>query len=158
MPPKLTNGMSALPLPEDDPFVTEVLYLLPPQVASRMTEAEKEQLYRALQKGSGRSRHKIDLRFSIPLFYSGLYVVLQVGKDRRGSHGGAYYERRRTARSLLESGALFVACLVALVASAAGLYWVKGIAGINIFPKEHLRDFIPINQNKHWFEKVENGK
>lgn len=145
--------MSAVPLPEDDPFVTEVLYLLPPQVASRMTEAEKEQLFRALQKGSGRSRHKVDLRFSVPFFYSGVYVVLQIGRDRRGAAGAAYYERRKIARGMLESGGLFIACLVALVISAITLYWVKSKAGINIFPKEHLRDFIPINQNKHWFDK-----
>lgn len=150
--------MSAVPLPQDDPFVTEVLYLLPPQVASRMTEAEKEQLYRALQKGSGRSRHKVDLRFSVPLFFSGAYVVLQIGKDRRGSSGGAYFERRRAARGLLQSGVLLMACVVAIIAGAAGLYWAKGVAGINIFPKEHLRDFIPINQKKNWFVKEANGK
>ena len=150
--------MSAVPLPEDDPFVTEVLYLLPPQVASRMTESEKEQLYRALQKGSGRSRHKVDIRFSFPLIFSGAYVVLQIGKDRRGSRSAAYYERRRNARTFHENGTLLIACFVTVIVAAAGLYWAKGVAGINIFPKEHLRDFIPVNQNKHWFVHEPNGK
>jgi hypothetical protein len=142
--------MSALP--SEDPFVAEVLYLVPPQVASRMTEAERRQFQDALKKGSPRSRHSVDWRFSIPLVYSGLYVVFQVGRDRRRSTGQAYVERRRVARHWLESGGLLVACIVLFVLAAITVYWIKSRAGINVFPNDHLRDFVPVYQNKHWFE------
>jgi len=126
--------------------------LVPPQVASRMTEAERKQFFESLQKGSPRSRHAIDLRISIPLIYSGVYLVLQVGQDRRRSTGQGYVERRRRARHWLESGSLLIACIVLFVLAAISLYWVKSKAGVNVFPNDHLRDFIPVYQNKRWFD------
>ena len=139
--------MLAEPLHED-PFVTEVFYLLPQGVASRMSPAERSQFMDALSRGSVRSRHRIDLRFSVPLGLSGLYCVFQVGKDRRREKAAGYRDRRRSVASFFQNGALFAFILATVFIGFGCLYWAKSKMGINIFAKDHLRDFIPVNIKK----------
>ena len=128
---------------QNDPFVAEVFYLTPPDILAKMDEDERRKFRNALSKG--KSRHAIDIRLTIPLFFSGVYFVCQVGRDRRAGTGTEYRTRQRSFRNLLSASGLAVACAVAVVVGFVVLYVVKSKSGINLFPNQHLRDFIPVS-------------
>lgn len=122
-----------------DPFVAEVIYLMPPELVAKLDESERRQLRQALGKGASRSRHSVDIRLRIPLFFTGVYFVLQAGVDRRTPE---YQERRRGVFGFLGNASLLLVCGVFLVCTFAVAYLLKCSMGIDLFPI-HLKDVIP---------------
>ncbi|MFH0964480.1 MAG: hypothetical protein V2A58_10775 [Planctomycetota bacterium] len=130
-------------MPPGDPFVENVLAHVSPDVASTLTRAQWDGLRDALERSRSRSRHAIDLRFVIPLYFLRVYFVLILGKDRRRAVRGILVERRR--RATRAAIALVLAFLFVFLAGLLflSLYVLKSAAGINIFPRFHLSDWLP---------------
>ena len=132
-----------------DPFADHVLHAMPPELKATFSRPQLEAIQRAVEKTRGASRHLIDVRGVIPLFFTSLYFVFLLGKDRRRSTLQVLAERRRTAgqgaRCLATAAFLLAAVLcLALLAAAAFvlLYAVKWLLGIDIFPGARLGDFL----------------
>lgn len=125
---------------EEDPFVCEMLYLMPPDAIAPDKELE---LRRALEKGSARSRHAVDIRLTLPLIFTQLYFVVQIGKDHRRTVQKEYRERKQwlAGRASLVGWALAAAAVFVL--GFIVLYALKCKAGIDIFKHAHLHDFVP---------------
>jgi hypothetical protein len=93
-------------------------------------------------RGATKSRHAIDVRFTVPLLVTQLYFVVLVGKDTRSAAVETQKERR--AKAGFHASALGVGLLAALavVAAAVVLYVAKSRAGIDLF-QGHASDVVP---------------
>lgn len=134
--------MGTYPEP-DDPFIAEVLYVLPPEAMRQLSWEQQQQVKESLRPGAPRSRHRIDWRLTIPFFFTQFYVVFQVGKDRRKEVTKVMNERRRSAKGFFTSVGVLIGAIVVFVVGFVGLYVVKSATGINIFKKDHLQDYVP---------------
>jgi len=130
-------------MPSGDPYSENVLRHVPRDVARTLTRQQWDGFRDALRSSAKPSRHAVDVRFVIPLYFARLYFVLLIGKDRRRRVQDILSERRRRART--HAVAVFLALVfVALVAFLLlFLYALKSAAGINVFPNFHLGDWLP---------------
>jgi hypothetical protein len=127
--------MSAAPFKRilGDIVVEEV----PSDVRATMSEVQ----LKAVRSAADR-RHAVDVRFTVPLLFSQIYVVFLVGKDRRREGIAVQRERRARAGIYLSSFAAGVIATVIVAVIAVTMYVLKSKAGINVFP-DHVRDWIP---------------
>jgi len=130
-------------MPSGDPYIENVLRHVPPDVARTLTRKQWNGFRQAMRSSAKPSRHSVDVRFVIPLYFVRLYFVLLIGKDRRRRVHDILSERRHRARRHAVALFLAVAFLVVLVFVLLVLYVLKSAAGINIFPNFHLGDWLP---------------
>lgn len=84
----------------------------------------------------------VDVRFTLHLLVTRIFVVFIMGRDRRRTHRLTPLERR-AAIGRAVSGAATIGCATVLVLALLGLLYVlKSWLGINIFPDAHLRDIL----------------
>lgn len=65
----------------EEPEFCEVLELVPLNVRRSLTFEQRSAITQALKQS--RRKHAIDIRLTVPLIFTQLYVVLFVGKDLR---------------------------------------------------------------------------
>lgn len=120
-----------------DPFVASILRAIDQRVLLTFNQEQEQALRQALQTHS-RRRHAVDIRFTVPLYFTRLYFVLLVGKDRRRRSQEVHEERRAATRQvnlvLLLAGILVAFCLVSLLF----LYFLKWAFGIDLVDEAHL--------------------
>jgi hypothetical protein len=89
----------------------------------------------------------IDIRFEVDLVVTRFYVVLMVGKDRRGRH------RTHAVKGWTKLGNTLIASLLLLVTNLAisgfivlSLYLLKSMLGINLMPGHFAEYLKPLLQ------------
>ncbi len=88
---------------------------------------------------------------TIPLFFRRYFFVLWFGRDRRGKTVAE--ERVRTEMVPWPIRLVFYLILIWFTASSFALltfvamYMLKSFLGIDIFPNQHLRDFVEVLLN-----------
>lgn len=131
-----------------DPFVDDVLQAVPPAVRATFTPTQVSALKESLARtrGADRSRHLVDLRFTLSLYWTRFYFVLLCGRDRRQQVRTVQAGRRAAAGQFLR--ALMVLIILGVLALGLtllvllGLYALKSAWGIDLFPDTHLRDLL----------------
>jgi hypothetical protein len=128
-------------------FADFTLSRVPQEVRDSLTDEQYEAIRSALIARNQYSRHSLDIRIRIPLFFRSYYVVLFAGRDRRGSTYRLENDRlARVPRSVRQAFHLVIAfslsATVVAVALAAA-YKLKQLMGIDIFPEFHLWDLLP---------------
>ncbi|MEI7894278.1 MAG: hypothetical protein WCI05_14380, partial [Myxococcales bacterium] len=83
------------------------------------------------------SRHLVDLRGTIRLFFARYYVVFLFGRDRRTRTVSTEHDRRRRVNQLGEQIALGMVLASLVVCMLIALYFVKSWLGIDIIPGRH---------------------
>jgi len=129
-----------------DPFVEQFFSRIPADVAATFTEAQLDAVKRAFGART-RVAHAVDIRFSVPLVFRSVYVVLLAGGERRRLTRRAVERAFRpfwTAVNALVFGAFG---LFAVLALAGVLYAVKTVAGIDVVPGI---DMLPDATLKSW--------
>jgi hypothetical protein len=121
----------------DDPYSDEVLHGIPEEIRRTFSTEQRVAIKRAI---AAPRRHGVDLRFVIPLFFTQVYVVLMVGKDRRHSVQKVQHERRTAMQRMTLATLLAFAGLILLMAALALAYVGKSRAGIDLSPNSHLKD------------------
>lgn len=125
-----------------DVYVEHLMECLPPDLVHSLTEEQ----YLSLKKAFTRyqTRHMLDVRGTIPLFFTQYYFVLLFGRDRRQSTQAVLADRRQ---DVSEKGSRLVstfATALLYLGIVTGLfllfYFVKSMDNFNIFPGFHLRD------------------
>ncbi len=111
---------------------------VPAAVRTTMSEEQLKAVRSAADK-----RHAVDVRFTVPLLFTRLYIVFLVGRDTRTSAIEQDRERRANAGVHLSTAAIATMAVVAVIAAAVILYVVKSRAGINLFDG-HASDILPI--------------
>ncbi len=106
-----------------DAFIENLLQSRPQNSSLRLSKAQIEAIRKTCRRFNQRSRHLIDLRFTVPLYFTKLYVVFLLGRDRRKGIRDVILDRRRRARKKFRT------------ALVGGLVWV----GINA-EADHRRD------------------
>ena len=116
---------------------------------STLSQEQIQDLKEALIAQASESRHSIDVRLSIPLFFRAYYIVIFAGRDRRRKTLNLELDRinrlppgLRRSFYLLVSGSLL---LTVFVFAAAALYLIKSFAGIDLMPNSHLSDYLPFD-------------
>ena len=133
----------------DDPFLVHVLRAIPPEVLDSFSDTQIHAVQQAVLKTRNASRHLIDLRGTIPLFFVRLYFVFLLGQDRRQKTLLVTENRRRAA----SHGAFFLFAFMSLLVSVLCLaaiavvvlfllYVIKSLVGIDLFPDSHLSDLL----------------
>lgn len=115
---------------------------VPAHVRATMTEEQIKAVKTAVANTAGKSRHAIDLRFVLPLFFTKLYFVVLVGKDSRNSTLDLEDDRRSRAVFHMSGAAVAVGSAIVVVVAFAVLYALKSKMGIDLFDG-HLSDFLP---------------
>jgi len=138
--------MSAGQKTSSEIFADFTLSRVPHAVRDSLTNKQYDAIRCALIAQDKCSRHSIDLRIRIPLFFRSYYAVLFAGRDRRASTYRLEYIRLtrvpkplRRAFYLLASFSLAATVFTVLFTVA---YKVKSIMGIDIFPDFHLQDLL----------------
>ena len=130
-------------MPAGDPYVENVLRNVREDVARTLKPEQWQGIREALQTAHTPTRHLVDVRFVVPLYFVRLYCVLLLGRDRRRRVARILYDRRRRVGRF--AAALFLAAftVVLLAVLFLVLYVVKSAAGIDLFPNFHLGDWLP---------------
>lgn len=133
--------------PNNDPYTNTVINSLPEHIRGSFSPEQMEALQHVLSKVNQQSRHLIDVRIQIPLYWVHYYVVFLLGRDLRSHVQETLIKRRQRSSRAAQIGfvALMSWLLIAGLAVSAfmALYLIKSALGINIFSDKHLRDFLP---------------
>jgi len=119
---------------------------VPHAVKDSLTNEQYNAIRCALIAQDESSRHRIDMRVRIPLFFRSYYAVLFAGRDRRASTFHLEYARlTRVPRSLRR--ALYLLASFSLAATVFTViftvaYKLKSFMGIDIFADFHLQDLL----------------
>lgn len=130
----------------NDPFTNNVINSIPADVRDTFSDAQLDALQLALTKVHSRSRHLLDVRVQIPLYWARYYIVFLLGRDMRSHVQEILLNRRqRSSRAaqigfIAFTGWLFIAGIA--VTGFIILYLIKSAVGIDIFPDKHLSDFL----------------
>lgn len=136
-----------------DAYVEYTLSRLPRDVLNGLTDQQLGAIRNALGNQFESSRHAVDLRIRVPLFFRSYYVVLFMGRDRRRTVINTERYRLELLPKGLRRGlfvaastlvlCVFVLCLLTLI------YLVKSAMGLDIFKNIHLYDLVPIDLFKY---------
>jgi hypothetical protein len=128
--------------PVQDTFTEHFFRRMDPEVRDGLTPRQRDAITDALRQ-SGPRAHSVDLRFTLNLFFTRVYVVLLGGRDLRRKSieesGRARAGARRVTLSLLLSMAVCAPLLLVLLVL---LYLLKCRMGIDLFEDKHLVDFL----------------
>lgn len=129
-----------------DPFTDNILHNIPADIRDSFSDAQLEALQTALGQVHDHTRHMLDARFSVSLYWTRYYVVFLLGRDLREHVQEVLLNRRQRSSRAAQIGftALAAWLLVAGLAVTAFivLYLIKSAVGIDIFPDKHLSDFL----------------
>lgn len=143
---ELPHRMIARAQRESDPFVDAIIRSIPAEERESFSDSQISALSDALTRNRLVSKHIVDARITIPLYFTRFYAVFLIGKDRRTASRAKDIEHRRRGSTL--AGLLLAGCvgLGMIVFVLAGLFMVlyllKTALGIDIFPDTHLWDLL----------------
>jgi Na+/proline symporter len=89
------------------------------------------------------SRHSLDVRVTLPLYFATYYLVIFAGRDQRQSTYDTKHTRNNRKASIKNILLFLVLTFFAAlfwIALIAALYWLKREMGIDLFPNHHLSD------------------
>jgi len=120
-------------------------------VRESLTDKQMLSIRHALIAQSEWAKHKVDVRFTLPLFFAKYYFILLSGRDRRKKT--RLKEVTRSHKGNFTIG-FFITLLMFSVISALFwlfliiiLYWLKVELGIDVFPNFHISDFLSVIMN-----------
>jgi hypothetical protein len=112
--------------------VEQLLRRMPVEDAETFSPRQVECLSAAL-RGCLRTRHPLDIRFTLPVWRARYYLVLLAGRDRR-----ALSRREEEAGRLVKAMALASFLAFSLLLGLLILYLIKSALGIDLFPNFSL--------------------
>ena len=117
-----------------------------PEIKASFTPAQMAAIREALVAQNDSQKHALDVRGTIPLFFTKYYFVLFAGKDRRRTTLDKEAKRINKVplpiRIALYGMVLSTVIVSFSLLGLAIMYLVKSWLGIDIFPREHLNDII----------------
>jgi hypothetical protein len=126
---------------EVEAWVTAQLGTMDPRVKGSLDKGQLDEVRRLLRLSARiPGRFPVDLRFTVNLLITKVFVVFIVGRDRRRVERETATERRARLGQVVSSVASAGCFLILLLAFLGLLYLVKSWLGINIFPDAHLSD------------------
>jgi hypothetical protein len=128
-------------------FADYTLSRVPRVIRESLTDEQYQAIRTSLIARDTDSRHSIDIRLTIPLFFRNYYFIFFAGRDRRASRYILENERWALIPSPIRMGlrymVSFAVSLVMLGLAFTAAYKLKQLMGIDLFPNFHLSDLLP---------------
>ena len=128
-------------------FADYTLSRVPRVIRESLTDEQYQAIRTSLIARDTDSRHSIDIRLTIPLFFRSYYFVFFAGRDRRASRYILENERWALIPSPIRMGfhymVSFVVSLVVLGLAFIAAYKLKQLMGLDLFSNFHLPDLLP---------------
>lgn len=125
-----------------DPFSENIIANIPLDIRRSFSTEQLNALRAALATAHDRSRHMVDVRTSIPLYFARYYIVFLLGRDLRRATRRTMLERRRDSSQAASFTLVFaIIWNILLVLGIIGLitlYVLKSAMGIDIMPDLHF--------------------
>ncbi|MFK5891696.1 MAG: hypothetical protein QM504_00575 [Pseudomonadota bacterium] len=123
-------------------FTHFVINQIKPEVIRSLTKKQLQEIKSAISASTPLKRHSIDIRGVLPLFFTRLYFVLMIGRDKRHKSIKIELMRRRDS-DILANILFFIVFLIPIFFLLfLALYFLKSELGIDFFSDEHLIDLI----------------
>lgn len=137
------NKRVSLDDPDLDRYTRFVLGHVDEDVRRSLTPQQFESIRQAIDATKPLSKHPLDIRGVIPLFFARYYFVILGGRDKRKNQGDKEFDRRRNTASALSAIMLTIILLIPLSAMAILLlYGLKSFLGIDVMPDSHFGDLL----------------
>lgn len=121
---------------------TYVLNKIDFDIQKSLTEEQFAAIEDAINTCQLREKHGFDLRGKINLFFMKYYFVFLIGRDRRAFVKDIEAERIRKV-SLIGNLVYFIFIILSIFFSTAvGLYLIKTLLGIDLFPGKHMGRYL----------------
>lgn len=138
----------------NDPFTLHILGNIEKSVFLTLNVLQIEAIKQAISASAPFKKHPVDVRMSIPLFFFRFYFVLLAGRDRRSETRNKEDARRKKTGAMSIFFGLYIAACACVPILFMVLYVTKSWLGIDLFPDQHLSDFISfvsqfIEQEEH---------
>lgn len=126
-------------------FAEYTLSRIPHKVRASLDKTQLDAIRAALIAQDNATRHKIDVRIRIPLFFRAYYFLILGGRDRRRFVISLEHSRLGRLPKSLQRSFYFLATSTMLVGVLGGLfialYLIKSFLGFDFF-EGHLSDLI----------------
>lgn len=133
----------ALEDPALDAYTRFVLSHIDPDVLASLTEHQFQSIRAAVEAAKPISKHAVEIRGVVPLFFVRFYFVLLAGRDRRRNTSDREAGRRQGVHSAI--GILVLGLCIIVPASMLLLligYGLKTWLGVDLIEGAHLTDFM----------------
>ncbi|HRU04145.1 MAG TPA: hypothetical protein P5137_00045 [Candidatus Brocadiia bacterium] len=81
-------------------YADSVLRRIDPMVMATLAPAQRSALREAISGAQPETKHKVDIRGIIPLFFIRLYFVFLMGRDRRSRAAKTEFDRRKKGQTM----------------------------------------------------------
>ena len=125
-----------------DAFTDAIIAKIGPDVFASLTDQQRDAITDAISACRPLSRHPLDIRGTISLFYARYYYVFLMGRDRRHSTSATEADRRQGTE--LTGGLIFLLFALSpiLLLCLLMLYFIKSMLGINLVHGRHAWEVI----------------
>lgn len=128
-----------------DAYTHAVYQKIDQQVRTTFTPRQVIAIENAIRASKPFQKHPVDFRGVIPCFFARFYFVFLMGRDRRTPTRNKELRRRKQAGIASAMFSVYLALCALLPLLLLGLYFVKSMAGIDIFPDQHLSDWLGLD-------------
>lgn len=121
-----------------DAYTQHVMSRIEPDVFKTLNIIQLQAIQTAISTNSPFRQHALDIRGTLPLYFSKLYFVILMGRDRRTATRLKESVRRKTMRGVSLIMFLYIILAAGTPLILILLYGLKVLAGIDVFPDFHL--------------------
>lgn len=125
-----------------EPLADRVFNNLDQEILHSLSQKQLDAIGEAIAEQARPSRHALELRGLIPLFFANFYYVIQIGRDKRTKYDAIPRQRRQKADRVANILLVVLLSFALLPVLAALLYLIKKGLGINMIPNFHLPDLV----------------
>ncbi|SMF54620.1 hypothetical protein SAMN02745866_03473 [Alteromonadaceae bacterium Bs31] len=125
---------------ELDAYTQHVMSSIDPLVFKSLNLHQLREIRAAISANAPFRRHAVDVRGTLPLYFSRYYFVFLMGKDRRVATRDKELQRVVLARGFSLLFFIYITILLAIPLFLLLLYGLKVLLGIDLFPAFHLKD------------------
>ncbi len=121
-----------------DAFTYHVMKSINPETLNSLSPSQISAIKDAIKANQPPKKHLIDFRGVISLFFRKYFFVFLIDRDRRVSTQEAEIERRNNVALLGNISFIIFVISPFILLALVFLYLLKILAGIDLFPGEHM--------------------
>ncbi|WP_045857651.1 hypothetical protein [Teredinibacter purpureus] len=134
-------GIKKTPQFQIDAYTQHVMSGIDPAVFKSLNIVQLNAIKAAINASAPFRKHPIDIRGTLPLYFTKFYFVFLIGKDRRSHTRNKESLRIEAVQGLSLAMMLYTIFAASLPIIFIILYALKTMLGIDIFADKHLSDF-----------------
>ena len=125
-------------------FTFHVLSKIEPAIISSLTKKQYDAISGAITANAPKSRHAVDVRGVLSLFFVRFYFVILAGRDRRPAIQSLEEGRRREGDLCVSTTLMFFLLMPVFLLVLLVYYFIKAELGIDYLSDFHLFDVLSV--------------